>query len=383
MKILYACPLSQNDIERIRDTGTLSGDSFLLELMAHEHSLGHEISIVTSLRGISRDISFGTNGITVEAVKLWKHGRLSALDGFRSDIKRIEHVIERHESNIYHAHWCYEYAAACLRHDLRHTVVTVHDFPDKVCPMVGNYYWKKRNKLGNEVLDLAGTMTAVSPYLGSLVRSLNDRVDIHVIPNFYDTGKISQDHKGEEKTGFIIICVNNGFSIRKNMQTGMKAFARLHEEYPDTGLKLYGYGYERGGTAYKYAKDHGINTDGMEFFGEVSHDDIETAMRKADVLLHPSIEESFGMIYLEAMAAGLPIIAGKNAGATPWILQNGGSGMLVDAESAGSVYEGLKRLYTDRDMMNELSANGKRRVMDFSSETVFEMYDGLYGSIEK
>ena len=383
MRILYACPLSRKDIEQIRVTGTLSGDSFLLELMAHEHSLGHKISVITSLREISSDISFCVNGITVEAVKLWKHGRLSAFDDFRADIKRIEHAIERHESDIYHAHWCYEYAAASLRHDPERTIVTVHDFPDTVCPMVGNYYWKKRNKLGNEVLGRAGTMTAVSPYLESLIRGINKRADVQVIPNFYDAGKISQAHNRGEKTGFRIICVNNGFSKWKNMQTGMKAFAELHEEYPDTGLVMYGYGYERDGAAHKYAIDHGINTDGMEFIGEVSHDDIENAMRKADVLLHPSLEESFGMIYLEAMAAGLPIIGGKNAGATPWVLQNGKDGMLVDAESMGSVYEGLKRLYTDRHLMNELSANGKQRVREFSSETIFDMYDGLYESVKK
>ena len=64
-------------------------------------------------------------------------------------------------------------------------------------------------------------------------------------------------------------------------------------------------------------------------------------LHKYDVLLHPSLEETFVMIYFEAMIKGVPIVAGKNSGATPEIIKN--NGLLVDVNDIEQIVNGLKK----------------------------------------
>lgn len=89
----------------------------------------------------------------------------------------------------------------------------------------------------------------------------------------------------------------------------------------------------------------------------------ESLYAGARVLVLPSLDEGFGLPALEAMSAGVPVVA-SNRGALPEVL--GGAGTLVDATDVGGFARALERLLTDDSCANAAAGAGLRRARDFS-----------------
>lgn len=89
-----------------------------------------------------------------------------------------------------------------------------------------------------------------------------------------------------------------------------------------------------------------------------------------DILLHPSREESFGMTLIEAMAKGLPVVAGKDSGAVLWILYNGINGVLIDVNSPIGIAEGIKSIVEDKIIYKKLSEDGIELIKNKYTEII-------------
>ena len=105
-------------------------------------------------------------------------------------------------------------------------------------------------------------------------------------------------------------------------------------------------------------------------------------MAAADMLLHTSLEESFGVVLAEAMALGLPVVAGRDSGAVPWILEADAQGRVacgraVDVSAvdaiAGALVAVFKAGYAD------MSAAGRRSATQrFAVSSIAAAYGALY-----
>ncbi len=91
---------------------------------------------------------------------------------------------------------------------------------------------------------------------------------------------------------------------------------------------------------------------------------------RADIFCLPSVQEGFGIVFLEAMAAGKPIVAAR-AAAVPEVVRNG---ILVEPESAEALAEAIDRLYRDPDLRESLSSSGARDVEQFEMRRVAERF---------
>ena len=383
MKILYAVQIQTELLRKIGDNveNLNSTDFFLLPLIDHFWKKQNEVIIVSFDRRIKKSEVYRNAGLTIYIVKTEKHGNLSASLLFRNDIYRILGIIKKEKCDIYHAHWCYELAAACVINDPEHTIITMHDWPDKVCTMLGNYYWRRRNQMANTTIEKCLHFTAVSPYIQKHIEMVGKH-DIGMIPNFFLDKEIKECFNRDNKDVFRIIAVNNGFSRLKNTNMSMKVFEKFHRSYPESEIVFWGDEYEKNGPAAKWANEN-LNTDGMYFMGWGNRSQLIEAYSKANVLLHLSLEESFGLIYLDAMAAKVAIIAGKDSGATPWVLQEGKSGCLVDVNDENDVIDGLMKLYLNLEYREEIINNGRERLNDFCSDMIFERYEEEYRRITK
>lgn len=112
-------------------------------------------------------------------------------------------------------------------------------------------------------------------------------------------------------------------------------------------------------------------------------DDIGPLMRAADLLVLPSIEEGFGRCLVEALALGLPVVAGHGPG--PDVILDGGTfGVLVDAD-ARSLEAGIDQLLTDRALQARLRRAGPDRATRFDEAVVTgrvaRVYDALGRSV--
>jgi glycosyltransferase involved in cell wall biosynthesis len=80
----------------------------------------------------------------------------------------------------------------------------------------------------------------------------------------------------------------------------------------------------------------------------------------------PSVQEGFGIVFLEAMAAGKAIVAAR-AAAVPEVVRHG---ILVEPENAEALAEGIAALYRDPDLRQELGSRGIREVEQYEMQSV-------------
>lgn len=109
--------------------------------------------------------------------------------------------------------------------------------------------------------------------------------------------------------------------------------------------------------------------DSVRIVGELGPELLDRAYRDADVLVHPSLWESYGMSVVEAMARGLPVIA-SDVAALPEVVKDGDNGLLVAPGDAAGLRAAMLRLMTERDLrlrMGERSYRISLEKMDWES----------------
>jgi glycosyltransferase involved in cell wall biosynthesis len=110
------------------------------------------------------------------------------------------------------------------------------------------------------------------------------------------------------------------------------------------------------------------------------HGYISDAVRRdlfahAAVLVLPSWNEGFGLPALEAMAAGVPVVA-SNRGALPEVVAD--AGLLVDPASADEIAAAVERVLDDSTLAADLAARGRARALTFSWAAAADRLRGLY-----
>jgi glycosyltransferase involved in cell wall biosynthesis len=109
--------------------------------------------------------------------------------------------------------------------------------------------------------------------------------------------------------------------------------------------------------------------------------DIPGFLAALDVFTLPSFDEGIPMTILEAMAAGLPVVA-TAVGGIPQVVMDGETGILVPPHSSDSIVTALSALYDDRKLASRMGTAGRRRVQErFDSGAMVDSYERLYLSL--
>jgi glycosyltransferase involved in cell wall biosynthesis len=107
-------------------------------------------------------------------------------------------------------------------------------------------------------------------------------------------------------------------------------------------------------------------------------DGMEALLPLADLFLLPSRHESFGLVALEAMACGVPVIA-TSRGGTGELIEQGASGILVDPDDVAGMIENGVRLLLDTDFHCRIANGGRARAEEsFGEAAVVDRYEALY-----
>lgn len=99
--------------------------------------------------------------------------------------------------------------------------------------------------------------------------------------------------------------------------------------------------------------------DRVEVRKNATQGDLAEAMRSSAIFAMPSQGETFGMVYAEAMASGIPVVAGNTTG-IPEVVPDGRAGLLVDAGSTEGIADAISRLLGSREMRASMGAEGRR-----------------------
>ncbi len=165
--------------------------------------------------------------------------------------------------------------------------------------------------------------------------------------------------------------VNLLFLSRLDKRKGLKfllgAYARLKWEWPELRLIVVGPGNP---DPDSYRVIGARNLQDVEFVGGVSERDKARYYRSADIFCAPATgKESFGIVLLEAMASGTPIVASRIEGFRH-VVKEGHDGLLVPPKNEEALADAIERLLRDRELRYQLAQNGRSTVQEYRWDRV-------------
>jgi glycosyltransferase involved in cell wall biosynthesis len=306
-----------------------------------------------------------------------------ARDLFAAERTFLRRVLRREAPDVVHTHWTYEWALATQASGLPH-VITAHDAPLSVLRFDFGPYRVAKTLIAYRVLPHAKRVVSVSPYVANhLSRFMLYRGPWEVIPNGMPQSLFARVHEQRPAGRPITFASSlNGWGRRKNGQIALEAFAHLRRHRPEARLIMFGHGHGPGQGAQQWAIERGFEK-GIEFAGRVAYSAaIDRIASEVDVFVHPALEEAQGMVLLEAMALGIPVIAGEASGGTRWTLGNGRAGILVDVTDSRSVARAMDDLAGDAEARVRFGRQGSDFARQrFHIHAVADAYERVYAEV--
>jgi N-acetyl-alpha-D-glucosaminyl L-malate synthase BshA len=222
-------------------------------------------------------------------------------------------------------------------------------------------------------------VTSVSQSLkDDTLKLFNIKKEIEVIPNFIELEQIEKEEKtpcqrsvmADEKER-IITHISN-FRKVKRIPDIIKIFHLIQKEIP-AKLMMVGDGPEKE-RAEILCQELGI-FDKVIFFG--NSNEIDKILCQTDLFLLPSKTESFGLVALEAMACGVPVIS-SNAGGLPEVNINGFSGYLSPVGDVKAMAKNALKILKNQDTLNEFKKNAFVAAQKFDIKKILPLYEDLY-----
>jgi N-acetyl-alpha-D-glucosaminyl L-malate synthase BshA len=292
---------------------------------------------------------------------------------------KIAQVASEETIDVVHAHYAVPHAVSAFlaKQILGGTspkiVTTLHGTDITLVGADESFY--RVTKFAIEVSD---AVTAVSRYLRD--RTISDFAltkPIEVIYNFVDTSKgprgrpSDRNHwaSSEEK---VLVHASN-FRPVKRVTDVVRIFDIVRRRV-GAKLLLVGEGPEKI-VARELTRELHL-TDHVHFLGE--QDYIENILAVSDLLLLPSEQESFGLVALEAMSCGVPVV-GSRAGGLPEVVLHGETGYLFPVGDVEEMAEASVRLLSSPEEHGRLSAGARRRAREhFEASAIVPQYERLY-----
>lgn len=327
------------------------------------------------------------NQLTIEGEGLTIHygpfRRKRARDFFSLEITWLINTVLSQRPDFLHAHWTYEYALAAQATGLPH-LITAHDAPFNVLKYNFIPYRIARTLMACKAIRKAEHLSAVAPYVADhLKRYLFYRKTIRIIPNGMPElifNRIKTVKKVDAPIVFATVLSH--WSRLKNSEGAVQAFALLREQLPHSRMIMFGSGHGPNDPGAQWARSRRLD-GGIEFAGPLPHNQlIDRLCNEVDILVHPAVEEAQPMSVIEAMAAGIPVVAGKYSGGVPWTLDHGTAGVLVDVTHHGQLAEAMLNLAKDANKREQVGQAGSALARHrFHIATVTDGYLEAYRDI--
>jgi len=213
----------------------------------------------------------------------------------------------------------------------------------------------------------ADRVITISRYCAQRIEELYGVRNAIVVPELIDLDSwqrlLEANPAPLAKGKFTVLCVCR-FYPRKRVELLLQAAALLGQRIPELEVRIVGGGPE---TARLYRMTRELRLEGtVNWVGNAAPDALASEYNQADVFCLPSVQEGFGIVFLEAMAAGKPIIAAR-AAAVPEVVRHG---LLVEPENSEALAEAIAAVYADSELRRRLGAAGKIDVKQYEMKRV-------------
>ncbi len=301
---------------------------------------------------------------------------------------KIVHVAREFELDVVHAHYAVPHATAAYlaRQIMQSTpgaavpqvITTLHGTDITLVGSDRSYSETVAFSIEN-----SDGVTAVSKSLrDDTYRTLNVKREIAVIPNFLDCSRYRRAPDAQLRRrecpveGEKLILHMSNFRPVKRADAVVEIFARINARVPSR-LVFVGDGPDLE-SALDKARSLGI-ADRVESLGE--QDQVIPLLSVADLFLLPSLQESFGLAALEAMACEVPVVA-SDVGGLHEVVEHGKSGFLHDVNDLDGMAESGVRLLSDPALHARFAARSRGIATSrFCADLVVPQYENLYAEL--
>ncbi len=222
-------------------------------------------------------------------------------------------------------------------------------------------------------------VTSVSQSLkDDTLKLFNIKNEIQVIPNFIELDKIKKEDKSPCQRSVManeeerIITHISNFRKVKRIPDIIAIFNKIQKKIP-AKLMMVGEGPEKE-KAEQLCRELGIQ-DKVIFFG--NSNEIDTILCQTDLFLLPSKTESFGLVALEAMACGVPVIS-SNAGGLPEVNKDGFSGYLSEVGDVDGMANNALKILKNQTDLDQFKKNALITAQQFDIKKILPLYEDLY-----
>lgn len=296
------------------------------------------------------------------------------------------------------------YSLNCARHIRRYNLDLVHGHSmysfgyalTKKLPYVATLHGTQYNEFKNSLLYGASPNHIITDFSSMLMERYSGKRADRVIVVSQDNRRdvISQYEIPEEK----IVTIPNGVNVsrfqpstcdsktvifvgrlheRKGIDKLLESFSKVLAEQPEVVLKIVGSGEDEA-RLKSLARKLKLGNKNVKFLGFVPEKALPELYSNSSIFVLPSHYEGFGIVLIEAMSAGLPLVSVRTGGATE-VIEEGKNGYIVDHEN---MHKALLKLLNDEQLRVRMGRNSRNKVekeYDWKkiANHVIKIYDDL------
>lgn len=387
-KILSICLLSKDD-----PIGGIGGTAkYTYELAKGFSKVGHVVHVITLGE---ENIDWMENGISFHKIKYSEKINLDSIKDYKTTYKtvqysycvykKIEEIKNKYGIDIIES-VLWDFDGAVAAHMLKDKLPVVIRLQTPLLKVIETQNWKLTDDLKvfadfekQMMIDAAGIIS-ISDNIGKTIKDLykiefkEDSISKVYLGVDENTKKSNRKDDGKIQILFV-----GRLERRKGIHTIIDAIPKLMNKYSNLEFRFVGNTEAIDSTlgdTYKnyfykqYSKEEWV--DKVTFLGQVSNETKEQEFANCDILLAPSLYESFGIILIEAMSSGKPVIASKIGGMQE-ILKDDYNGYFIDVENTKQLVEKLEILIENEELRKKFGKNGYLRYKEmFSNEAMIK-----------
>lgn len=322
-----------------------------------------------------QDLAYG--GEMREKVKQNKTGKLKFLSFILSAFLSAVWLVLSRRISLIHCHWWIPsgisgYLASILTG--KPLIITSHGTDVTLLEKSPAY-----TGIASRVYRRAGAVTAVSSFLGRSISKLTgisvERITVAPMP--FNLDKFSSQGGARREKGYILSA--GRLNEQKGMEYLIKAGKILKDMDYEFKMVLLGDGPLR--SRFERLVDELGLERYVELPGAVLHSEIPSYYKKAEIFVLPSVNEGFGVVLVEALASGVPVI-GANSGGITDIIKDGDTGLLVKPKDEFSLAQALKKFLDNPQLARETAERGRKYIMDnFSPDAIASKFEKIYSGV--
>ena len=340
-------------------------NNHIVHLAAAFRQLNHDVTVIAP---VARDqaVPDGVSTISRSITTVKTGGSDARISFSLRASSRIKRLLEEERFDVVHLH--NPLTPVVSMNFLRHRDVA----PDTVMVATLHEYRADKNPL----------FALADPLIQRWIERLDGRIAVsevsrsfnntyfpgeyEIIPNGIDLTRFNHDVQPMQRYASdrpTVLFVGR-LEYRKGFKYLLRAWLWVREAIPNARLLVVGAFDKRRKRGYVlYARRQGIG--GVRFVGQVSESDLPRFYRTADVFVAPSAGfESFGIVLLEAMATGVPVVASDIPGYRT-VLDHGVQGLLVEPRHPQALAKAVIDLLRDQDLRTQMGSQGQVKAADY------------------